>query len=74
MNRSVKEVTDILKGSVVETVDESNAEDVRARLRNKGARNRMPLNKHIDRAASRSEDDQDPRVPSLETLRARLAA
>lgn len=54
--------------------NEQVGEEVRARLRNLGARNRMPLNRLIVRAAARTEVKPASRVLTLETLRARLAA
>jgi hypothetical protein len=78
MNRSVKETQALLNGAAdgsdERMTDGRTAEEVRARLRSLGARSRMPLNRLIDRAANRKEDESGSSDLTLETLRARLAA
>jgi hypothetical protein len=75
MNRSVKKAEVLRNSSLNETANETDAEEVRARLRSMGSRHRMPLNRLIDRAASHTrEDESTSDVLTLEVLRARLAA
>jgi hypothetical protein len=75
MNRSVKKAEVLRNSSLNETANETDAEEIRERLRSMGSRHRMPLNRLIDRAASRnSEDESTSDVLTLEALRARLAA
>jgi len=53
---------------------ETTPEMVRERLRSLGGRSRRTLNRMIDRGEHRNEAEQPSRTPTLETLRALLAA